>query len=170
MKRFVLIGLSMLCAGAAAAQEQCIVQAGVIWGMQDAPAIYAGPSTDAPLLGTAPRIMQDDTPMEAQFGIVEMRPGWARVTDVTSFDGAISGPDGWIDARFVSVAGRANKAFSQASETSAVVWSSDHPIARVSGQPLECRGKWVRIMPDTRTASDGVRHGGGDGTMWVQLP
>jgi hypothetical protein len=168
MKLSLLISGILLVLSAPSSQANCNFQAAVLWGLADEPPIHATPSSGSEILGTAPRIIQDITPMEALFRVTAIQNGWVQVTDVTSFDGTKTGPDGWMDARLVSVTRRTREGYLGPSESSRIAYLSNRPLARVSGYPLDCRDNWVRISPDPRTVEDGQRQGG-DGTFWIKV-
>ncbi|MFM2389867.1 MAG: hypothetical protein RLZZ437_1422 [Pseudomonadota bacterium] len=154
------------------AQTSCDIEAAVKWGLADDPTIRASPSASAAILGNTPSqtLAGDDTatPMAALFTVVMMQDGWAKVRNVKSFDGTLSGPDGWIDGQHVGISVRANVAFAAANDQSDVVWRSERRLSSVRGQLLECDGIWALVQFDERTNADGNWVGAGNGTAWVR--
>ena len=131
--------------------------------------IHVAPTSTSDIIEIAPEYRAEDggAVLGARFTVVEMRNGWARVTDVTDWSGAVPGPDGWINAINVALAPQTNLAFDVASPASKVLWEGpEWPKAEVL---IDCKGEWGKVLirsPDgTGSVNAWVRGFCGDPTI-----
>ncbi len=130
--------------------------------------ILAGPSADNLVVGIAPRLVPEgeDFARSAEFDIVEMRDGWARVENVISFDQTQTATPGWIHGDLIWFSVQTSKAFAAPDAGSDIVWSGDNwPVARAV---LDCAGEWALIRFDDvqLVGNDFVSQG--EVTAWVR--
>jgi hypothetical protein len=134
-------------------------------------AIHAGPSLDEPLIGIAPR-GKYGTEYEGfgiDYSLVEMRQGWARVTNGRTPDREGTAPDGWIDGAYLKFVAQTEVVFAEPDAGSDVVFSSgssnDWPALAVL---LDCKGDWALITFDVIHHPDGALAFSGRKTGWVR--
>jgi hypothetical protein len=144
--RVLVVGFAlMLSGGAARAEGICDFRAYTHSVPPAQVAIHAEPSAQSAVLGMAPVEPpgSDLAEFGPEFRILEMRNGWAKVTDVTSFLRTETGPDGWIDGREIAFIAQTEIAFTAPNATSDPVWSGEnwpYPTA-----VLDCEGEWAKI-------------------------
>jgi hypothetical protein len=161
-------GVLVLVAGPAFADGTCTLPG---FGADDDAVevhILAGPSDESPIVGIAPRLVPEgeDFARSAEFDIVEMRDGWARVENVVSFDGTQIALPGWIHGSLIWFVVQTEKAFAAPDAAADVVWSGDNwPVARAI---LDCDGDWALIRFDDvqLVGNDFVSQG--EVTAWVR--
>jgi hypothetical protein len=130
--------------------------------------ILAGPSAEDPIVGIAPRLVPEgeDFARSAEFDIIAMRDGWARVENVVSFDGTQTAGSGWINGNLIWFVAQTEMAFAAPDAAADVVWSGDNwPVARAV---LDCDGDWALIRFDDvqLVGNDFVSQG--EVTAWVR--
>lgn len=130
--------------------------------------ILAGPSADDLIVGIAPRLVPEgeDFARSAEFDIVEMRGGWARVENVVSFDQTQNAGQGWIHGDLIWFSVQTEMAFAAPDAGAEVVWTGDNwPVARAV---LDCTGEWALIRFDDvqLVGNDFVSQG--EVTAWVR--
>jgi hypothetical protein len=146
LRCFVISLALMLSAGVSLADGLCNFRAYSRAVLPDQVAIHAEPSAGSAILGPAPVEPPGTEFAEfgAEFHVVEMRDGWAKVTGATSFERTATGPDGWIDGRQIAFEAQTQIAFAAPDAGSERVWSGDnwpYPTA-----VLDCDGDWALIV------------------------
>jgi predicted amino acid-binding ACT domain protein len=130
--------------------------------------LLAEPFDGAARVGIAPRVVPEgeDSARSAEFTIVEMRDGWARVENVVSFDLTQTAPPGWINGELIWFVAQTEVAFTAPDAASEVVWSGDHwPVARAV---LDCDGDWALIRFDNVQLVNSDFVSLGEVTGWVR--
>jgi hypothetical protein len=130
--------------------------------------ILIAPHEGAARAGIAPRLVPqgEDFARSAEFDIVEMRDGWARVENVVSFDGAVTAPAGWINGNLIWFVAQTEAAFAAPDAAADVVWSGDNwPVARAV---LDCSGDWALIRFDNVQMVNNDFVSQGEVTGWVR--
>lgn len=119
--------------------------------------IRSRPALNATVVGTLPPpkyIEEMERVMRTGFDIIETRDGWFHIANAYPNDMIDPKrpplPAGWIHGRFVSFALQTDKAFvapDPRSEVVATSWDSPDGIRQFSyRQPMECRGRWMRLL------------------------
>lgn len=166
MRGLALIPVVLLAAVPipALALDTCDFAAFSTTGTPQEAEVRADPDAAAPVLGTLPEYtLGGQTFRGAEFRVVEMRDGWARITDVRGVDRQRSaGPDGWIDAAQVEFVLRTEVAFAGPDETLAIVAQVRWPFRfRLE----DCHQGWAQIsfnqlaLADPRAAEAGTYKG-----------
>ena len=163
------VALGLLMAGPAMADGICDFAAYTRSADLGHIAIHAGPSATSDVVGMAP--IEPPESEYAQFGtefrVLEMRDGWAKVTDVTSFDRTGKGPDGWIDGQQIGLSAQTSKAFAAADADSAVMWASEN-LWPYADALLDCDGEWALVRFDDIDISATPSVVTGSVTAWVR--
>ena len=118
--------------------------------------VRAGPSAQAPIVGTLPPMAWDpdlERMMGAGVKVLESRNGWFRIGDPgwrKNLGGNPNGPKGWIHGRYLDFAIQTDKAFAEPDPNSpavATAWRDKHGVRQIGYRhPRECRGEWVRLL------------------------
>lgn len=137
----------------------CSVRGG--WSEDADPAglnVRAEPSPTARIVGKLPPrryVAEFDREMSTSFDIEETRNGWFRISnpyapDTEDYGKPSTLPSGWISGRYVGFALQSDIAFAAPDPQSQVIatsWHSPNGIRQFGyRQPMECRGKWVRLL------------------------
>lgn len=136
----------VLLGSPAMAEGACQIAASAKAGEYVKVPMHAAPTSTSEALGLAPdyRGGEGGVVLGARFVVTEMRNGWAFVTGVTDWSGAVPAPDGWINAINIVLVPQTNRGFAVASPASKVVWEgTDWPKAEVL---LECKGEWGKVL------------------------
>jgi hypothetical protein len=143
----------------AAAQSTCAFDAYTDFD-NPAPAIHAAPSADSAQVGIAPHGTEADDGFAfgADVTVTAMQDGWARVTNVVSWNDQPTAPDGWIDGAGIMFTAQTDVMFAAPDPASEVVWD-------MTGTPyidvlLDCDGEWAKV---SFADDDEVTH-----TGWVR--
>lgn len=130
-------------------------------------AIHAGPSLDSAVIGVAPRAAQgsDYEGFGADFSVVEMKDGWARIANLQDADGNHFKTEGWIDGAYVQFVPQTEVAFAVPDQTGPVVWSGSDPF---SNALLDCHGEWALIRFDLVDTDGQVWLASGQQIGWVR--
>jgi len=118
--------------------------------------VRAGPSAEAPIVGTLPPPVFDPELGFAEgagIKVLESRDGWFRIGNPAwsrNLGGNPDGPKGWIFGRYVHFAIQTDKAFAEPDPSSPVVataWRDKEGQHQIGYRhPHECRGEWVRLL------------------------
>jgi hypothetical protein len=130
--------------------------------------IHAEPSAGSAILGIAPVEPpgSEFADFGAEFRVVAMRDGWAKVTGATSFERKATGPDGWINGRQIAFEAQTQIAFAAPDAGSQRVWSGDHSPFPTA--VLDCHGEWALIVFEDDEFVDTGRVVRGLVTGWVR--
>jgi hypothetical protein len=129
----------------AMAQDACQIAASARTGSFMKVPIHAAPTSTSEVLEIAPEYRDETTgtPLGARFVVVEMRNGWARVTNVTDWSQTVAGSDGWIGAINIVLAPQTFRGFAVPSSSSKIVWEgANWPSAEVL---IDCKGEWGKV-------------------------
>jgi hypothetical protein len=166
--RSVVIGVALLAASPVLAQGPCTLPG--FSANNDAVEVHilTEPREGATIAGIAPRAVPEgeDFAFSAEFDIVEMQDGWARVENVTSFDGTQTAPAGWINGGLIWFVAQTGLAFAAPDAGAEAVWTGDNwPVARAL---LDCEGEWALIRFDDVRLVDDAFTSQGEVTGWVR--
>jgi hypothetical protein len=145
----------------AMAQDACQIAASARTGSYMKVPIHAAPTSTSEVLEVAPEYRDEATGrvLGARFVVVEMRNGWARVTNVTDWSRTVSASDGWIGAINIALAPQTYRGFAVASPSSKLIWEGTNwPAAEVL---IDCKGEWGKVRLRTAEAAESV-------TAWVR--
>ncbi|NJS39998.1 MAG: hypothetical protein HC783_14380 [Rhodobacteraceae bacterium] len=150
----------VLLGSPALAQDACQIAASAKTAAFAKVPIHAAPVSTSEVLDVAPSYQAEGgAVLGARFMIAEVRGGWARVTGVTDWSGAVQGPDGWIGGLNIVLLPQTNRGFAVASAGSKVVWEGNEwPVADGLS---DCKGEWGKVRLQ---GADGA----GAVTAWVR--
>ncbi|MFZ1467920.1 MAG: hypothetical protein WAT09_02970 [Paracoccaceae bacterium] len=132
-------------------------------------AVHEGPSLTSPVKGVLAKGQPgtDDEGFGAEFVVVEMVGGWARIAQVTGPDGiGPGGPEGWMDGGYIQFVAQTGRGYAAPDAGSDPVYTgTEWPYAQAL---LDCSGDWAQIRFDVLDLTGRETVSLGQTTAWVR--
>ena len=161
---------------AALAEDACRIPAYTSGSFGFDVAVHEGPSLTSPVKGVLVKgkTGTDDEGLGAEFLVVEMVDGWARIAQVTGPDGiGPGGPEGWIDGGYILFVAQTVHGFAAPDRASPQLYpdptaEQDNVFWPYAQALLDCTDDWARIRFDVMVPAGHETVSLGQTTAWVR--